>query len=76
MSAAVTRLHHDRPSISTEAPHLSGHACGVFVRGRTVTTWIIASYRTQFDRVIRAESYGSLRGRLQKKAAAAADAER
>ncbi|HKC99965.1 MAG TPA: ABC transporter substrate-binding protein [Methylomirabilota bacterium] len=29
----------------------------------------IASYRTQFDRVIRAESYGSLRERLQKKAA-------
>ena len=28
----------------------------------------IASYRTQFDRVIRAESYGSLRERLQKKA--------
>jgi len=36
----------------------------------------IASYRTQFDRVIRAESYGSLRERLQKKAADAADAER
>jgi phospholipid transport system substrate-binding protein len=32
----------------------------------------IASYRTQFDRVIRAESYGSLRERLQKKAAATA----
>jgi hypothetical protein len=31
---------------------------------------------TQFDRVIRAESYGSLRERLQKKAADAADAER
>jgi len=29
----------------------------------------IASYRTQFDRVIRAESYSSLRERLQKKAA-------
>jgi len=29
----------------------------------------IASYRTQFDRVIRAESYGALRERLQKKAA-------
>jgi phospholipid transport system substrate-binding protein len=29
----------------------------------------IASYRTQFDRVIRAESYGSLRERLQQKAA-------
>ena len=28
----------------------------------------IASYRTQFDRVIRAESYSSLRDRLQKKA--------
>lgn len=28
----------------------------------------IASYRTQFDRVIRAESYGALRERLQKKA--------
>ena len=28
----------------------------------------IQSYRTQFDRVIRAESYGSLRERLQKKA--------
>ena len=36
----------------------------------------IASYRTQFDRVIRAESYSSLRERLQKKAADAADAER
>jgi phospholipid transport system substrate-binding protein len=36
----------------------------------------IASYRTQFDRVIRAESYGSLRERLQKKAAEAADAAR
>ena len=35
-----------------------------------------ASYRTQFDRVIRAESYNSLRERLQKKAAGAADAER
>ena len=39
-------------------------------------TSFIASYRTQFDRVIRAESYGSLRERLQKKAADAADAER
>jgi phospholipid transport system substrate-binding protein len=29
----------------------------------------IASYRTQFDRVIRAESYGALRERLQKRAA-------
>jgi len=29
----------------------------------------IASYRTQFDRVIRAESYGALRERLQKKTA-------
>jgi hypothetical protein len=48
----------------------------VFVGGRTVTTWIIASYRTQFDRVIRAESYGSLHERLQEKAADAADAER
>jgi ABC-type transporter MlaC component len=28
----------------------------------------ISSYRTQFDRVIRAESYNSLRERLQKKA--------
>jgi phospholipid transport system substrate-binding protein len=28
-----------------------------------------ASYRTQFDRVVRAESYSSLRERLQKKAA-------
>ena len=28
----------------------------------------ITSYRTQFDRVIRAESYSSLRERLQKKA--------
>jgi phospholipid transport system substrate-binding protein len=36
----------------------------------------IASYRTQFDRVIRAESYRSLRERLQKKAAETADAER
>ena len=32
--------------------------------------------RTQFDRVIRVESYSSLRERLQKKAAGAADAER
>jgi len=44
-------------------------------------TWLrrgsfTASYRTQFDRVIRAESYSSLRARLQKKAADAADAER
>jgi phospholipid transport system substrate-binding protein len=44
----------------------------VLVQGISFT----ASYRTQFDRVIRAESYGSLRGRLQKKAADAADAER
>ena len=29
----------------------------------------IASYRTQFDRIIRAESYGALRERLQKKTA-------
>ena len=36
----------------------------------------IASYRTQFDRVIRAESYSSLRERLQKKAAETADAQR
>jgi phospholipid transport system substrate-binding protein len=36
----------------------------------------IASYRTQFDRVIRTESYGSLRERLQKKAAETGDAER
>jgi phospholipid transport system substrate-binding protein len=36
----------------------------------------IASYRTQFDRVIRAESYGSLRERLQKKAAEHAAAQR
>ena len=35
----------------------------------------IASYRTRFDRVIRTESYGSLRERLQKKAAETADAE-
>jgi phospholipid transport system substrate-binding protein len=39
-------------------------------------TSFIASYRTQFDRVIRAESYGSLRERLQKKAAESADAGR
>ena len=44
----------------------------VLVQGISFT----ASYRTQFDRVIRAESYGSLRERLQKKAADAADAER
>jgi hypothetical protein len=37
----------------------------VLVQGITFT----ASYRTQFDRVIRAESYSSLRERLQKKAA-------
>ena len=37
----------------------------VVVRGIS----FIASYRTQFDRVIRAESYGALRERLQKKAA-------
>jgi phospholipid transport system substrate-binding protein len=36
----------------------------------------IAGYRTQFDRVIRAESYSSLRERLQKKAAETADAQR
>jgi phospholipid transport system substrate-binding protein len=36
----------------------------------------IASYRTQFDRVIRAESYGSLRERLQKKASETAAAQR
>lgn len=36
----------------------------------------IASYRTQLDRVIRAESYSSLRERLQKKAADTADAQR
>jgi phospholipid transport system substrate-binding protein len=36
----------------------------------------IASYRTQFDRVIRGESYSSLRERLQKKAAETADAQR
>ena len=36
----------------------------------------IASYRTQFDRVIRSESYGSLRERLQKKTADTANAER
>jgi phospholipid transport system substrate-binding protein len=29
---------------------------------------VIASYRTQFDRVIRAQSYSALRERLQKKA--------
>ena len=34
----------------------------------------IASYRTQFDRVIRMESYSSLRERLQKKAAETAAA--
>ena len=44
----------------------------VLVQGISFT----ASYRTQFDRVIRAESYGSLRERLQKKAADAADTER
>ena len=36
----------------------------------------IASYRTQFDRVIRAESYGSLRERLQKKATETTAAQR
>jgi phospholipid transport system substrate-binding protein len=36
----------------------------------------IASYRTQFDRVIRAESYGALRERLQKKAAETAAVQR
>jgi len=35
----------------------------------------IASYRTQFDRVIRAESYGALRDRLQKRAAETAAAQ-
>jgi len=44
----------------------------VLVQGISFT----ASYRTQFDRVIRVESYGSLRERLQKKAADAAHAER
>ena len=36
----------------------------------------IASYRSQFDRVIRAESYSSLRERLQKKAAETTSAQR
>jgi phospholipid transport system substrate-binding protein len=36
----------------------------------------ISSYRTQFDRVIRAESYGGLRERLQKKATETASAQR
>jgi phospholipid transport system substrate-binding protein len=36
----------------------------------------VASYRSQFDRVIRAESYGALRGRLQKKSLDTAVAER
>ena len=36
----------------------------------------IASYRTQFDRVIRAESYSSLRERLQQKATETAAAQR
>src|SRR5262245_3031750 len=36
----------------------------------------IASYRTQFDRVIRAESYNSLRERLQKKATETTAAQR
>jgi phospholipid transport system substrate-binding protein len=36
----------------------------------------IASYRTQFDRVIRTESYGALRERLQKKAAETTAAQR
>ena len=36
----------------------------------------IASYRSQFDRVIRAESYSSLRERLQKKAAETTAAQR
>jgi phospholipid transport system substrate-binding protein len=36
----------------------------------------IASYRTQFDRVIRAESYSSLRERLQKKATETTAAQR
>ena len=36
----------------------------------------IASYRTQFDRVIRAESYGALRARLQKKATETTAAQR
>ena len=36
----------------------------------------IASYRTQFDRVIRAESYGALRARLQKKATESTGAQR
>jgi len=36
----------------------------------------IASYRTQFDRVIRAESYGSLRDRLRQKATETTAAQR
>jgi phospholipid transport system substrate-binding protein len=36
----------------------------------------IASYRTQFDRVIRAESYGALRERLQKRATETTAAQR
>jgi phospholipid transport system substrate-binding protein len=36
----------------------------------------IASYQTQFDRVIRAESYGALRARLQKKATESTAAQR
>jgi phospholipid transport system substrate-binding protein len=36
----------------------------------------VASYRSQFDRVIRAESYSALRGRLQKKSLDTAVAER
>src|SRR5206468_3361323 len=43
-----------------------------------VVGWIsfVASYRTQFDRVIRLESYNALRERLQKKTLDAAAVER
>ena len=44
----------------------------VLVQGISFT----ASYRTQFDRVIRAESYGALRARLQKKATESTGAQR
>ena len=36
----------------------------------------VSSYRSQFDRVIRTEGYGALRGRLQKKSLDTALAER
>jgi hypothetical protein len=43
-----------------------------------VVGWIslVASYRTQFDRVIRLESYNALRERLQKKTLDTAAVER